>query len=386
MYNVVRFAAVMVAGLLATAMGTSAHAGPADTTSVNGLRVTQGNYTVRDFRFEDGQVLPSLRIHYRTIGHPVRNAAGEVTNAVLIMHGTGGTGAQFLGKQFAGVLFEPGELLSARRYYIILPDDIGHGGSSKPSDGLRMKFPNYNYHDMVEAEHDLVVDGLHVNHLRLVMGTSMGCMHTWMWGEMWPNFMNALMPLACLPAHMGGRNWMWRQMLVNAIESDPAWDHGNYKKEPIVGLKNAANILMMVVADPHHWRHEYSTPAEATKFIGDVTNKIAHHVDADDMIYQFLSSRDYNPAPELNRIKAKVIAINTADDQVNPVGVDRIVMRRYMKKVKGGRYLILPVSSRTHGHGTHTMPKVWDQWLWKLLQESRPSNAGAPKSAGSSRG
>ena len=316
--------------------------------------------------------MPALRMHYRTLGTPLRNSSGQVTNAVLIMHGTGGTGAQFLSPRFADVLFKSGELLDASKHYIILPDDIGHGGSSKPSDGLRMHFPHYNYHDMVEAEYALVTQGLHVNHLRLVMGTSMGCMHSWMWGEMWPNFMDALMPLACLPAGMAGRNWVWRQMLVDSITADPAWDGGNYASEPQLGLVNAAHLLLMVVSDPHHWRESFPTPKEATTFVHKAIDNVVKHADANDMIYQFLSSRDYDPSAQLGQIKAWVMAVNSADDQVNPVGVDDMVMATEMEKVKHGSYIILPVSDQTHGHGTHTIPAVWDQWLWKLLKESNP--------------
>lgn len=358
--------------LLAAPHAMAATVDHVQTTRVDHLQVTQGDFHISNFRFADGQTLADLRIHFRTLGKPLRNAAGQVTNAVLIMHGTGGSGAQFLSPHFAEVLFEPGELLDANKYYLILPDDIGHGGSSKPSDGLRMQFPHYNYADMVHAEYLLVTQGLHVNHLRLVMGTSMGCMHTWMWGETWPGFMDALMPLACLPARMAGRNWMWRKMLINAIKADPEWDHGNYQREPRAGLTAANNLLLMVVADPHHWRQQYPTAAAAAAFLQQEHARLLMHEDANDMIYQFDSSRDYDPSPGLSHILAPVMAINSADDQVNPVGLDKIVMAKEMPRVKHGRFLLLPVSDATHGHGTHTRAAVWDQWLWKLLEESAP--------------
>ena len=362
----------LVGAFLAIMMPVHFALAAADVRTMDQLRVTQGSFDIPNFHFQDGETMPALRMHYRTLGTPLRNSSGQVTNAVLIMHGTGGTGAQFLSPRFADVLFKSGELLDASKHYIILPDDIGHGGSSKPSDGLRMHFPHYNYHDMVEAEYALVTQGLHVNHLRLVMGTSMGCMHSWMWGEMWPNFMDALMPLACLPAGMAGRNWVWRQMLVDSITADPAWDGGNYASEPQLGLVNAAHLLLMVVSDPHHWRESFPTPKEATTFVHKAIDNVVKHADANDMIYQFLSSRDYDPSAQLGQIKAWVMAVNSADDQVNPVGVDDMVMATEMEKVKHGSYIILPVSDQTHGHGTHTIPAVWDQWLWKLLKESNP--------------
>ena len=361
---------VLFIGALGFASAAVAAAGQTQVATVDHLEVTQGNFDIHNFRFVDGETLPDLRIHYHTLGKPARDASGRVDNAVLIMHGTGGSGAQFLTPHFADVLFEPGELLDARKYYIILPDDIGHGGSSKPSDGLRMRFPHYDYADMVRAEYLLVTQGLHVNHLRLVMGTSMGCMHTWMWGERWPQFMDALMPLACLPARMAGRNWMNRQMIINAIKSDSVWDHGNYRQEPRVGLTAANDVLLMMVADPHHWRVQYPSVKAATAFLRQTEDRMLAHEDANDMIYQFDSSRDYDPSAELSNIVAPVMAINSADDQVNPVGLDVMVMKEEMPKVKHGQFVLVPTSDSTHGHGTHTWPAVWDQWLWRLLQES----------------
>jgi homoserine O-acetyltransferase/O-succinyltransferase len=209
----------------------------------------QRDFILKNFKFRSGEILPELRIHYRTFGKPDRDAAGVVRNTVLIMHGTGGSGAQFIRSEFAGVLFGPGALLDVSRYFIILPDDIGHGQSSKPSDGLRAKFPRYGYLDMVEAEYRLVTEGLGVNHLRLVMGTSMGGMHTWLWGEQYPEFMDALMPLASLPTQISGRNRVWRRTIIDAIRNDPAWLGGNYSTQP-PSLRTAQEMLYLMSSNP----------------------------------------------------------------------------------------------------------------------------------------
>ena len=237
--------AVALIGFLAAAFANSGFA-----QEMPKLDLHEGDFTISNFTFRSGETLPRLRIHYTTLGKPTRDARGRVTNAVLILHGTGGDGHQFLRPRFADVLFRPGGLFDPARTYVILPDDIGHGKSSKPSDGLRAHFPHYRYADMVAAEHALVVQGLNVNHLRLVMGTSMGCMHSFMWGETWPDFMDALMPLACLPVEIAGRNRFWRAMIADAIRKDPAWDGGNYKTEPTEALRTAANILLIAGSAP----------------------------------------------------------------------------------------------------------------------------------------
>ncbi len=264
----------------------------------------EGDFSIRDFRFESGESLPELRLHYRTLGKPVRDAAGKVTNAVLIMHGTGGAGTQFLSRQFAGVLFGPGQLLDAGRYFIVLPDGIGHGKSSKPSDGLRMRFPHYNYNDMVTAQYRLLTEGLGVNHLLLVMGTSMGGMHTWVWGEKYPDFMDKLMPLASLPVQISGRNRWTRRMVMDSIKNDPEWNNGDYKTQPIRGLTSAVYTLMMMSSAPLQNYKQAPTRDEADRaFDAQVKSQLANR-DANDMLYQFDSSRDYDPAPNLEKIKA----------------------------------------------------------------------------------
>ncbi len=233
---------------------------------------TEGNFVVKNFRFSSGEVLPEMRIHYRTLGEPRRDSHGSVRNAVLILHGTTGTGAQFIRAEFAGELFGTGQLLDASKYFIVLPDGIGHGGSSKPSDGLRAKFPNYGYLDMVEAQRRLLVDGLHVNHLRLIMGTSMGGMHTWLWGELHPGFMDALMPLASLPTQVSGRNRVWRRTLIDAIRNDPAWQGGNYTVQP-PSLTTAREMLWLAGSNPVRRQDEAPTLAKADAVIDEYVAK-----------------------------------------------------------------------------------------------------------------
>jgi homoserine O-acetyltransferase/O-succinyltransferase len=332
----------------------------------------EGDFVVHDFYFHDGETLPDLRLHYTTLGKPQRDARGRVTNAVLIMHGTGGTGQQFLRPVFAAVLFGPGQLLDSSKYFIILPDDIGHGKSSKPSDGLRLKFPKYDYADMVKGQYDLVTEGLHVNHLRLVMGTSMGCMHTWMWGETYPQFMDALMPLACLPVQIAGRNRMTRKMIVDAIEDDPAWDNGNYTSQPANGLRAALDVELLMVSAPLYWQKEYPTRDAADAFLEKSLEERLKGLDANDMIYAFNASRDYDPSPNLGKIRAPLIAINSADDFVNPPELH--IDERLIQRVPHGRFVLLPITDQTRGHGTHTLAAIWKGYLAQLLAESSKHN------------
>jgi homoserine O-acetyltransferase/O-succinyltransferase len=324
----------------------------------------QSDFIIRDFKFESNESLPELRLHYRTIGTAARDQSGVVRNAVLIMHGTGGSGQQFLSQQFAGVLFGPGQLLDATKYFIILPDAIGHGQSSKPSDGLRARFPHYNYNDMVTAQYRLVTEGLKVNHLRLVMGTSMGGMHTWVWGEKYPDFMDALMPLASLPVQIAGLNRMRRRMIIDSIKGDPGWNNGEYKAQPR-GLTAAIYGLMMMSASPLQLQKQAPTRDAADKLLEDQVRARLANTDANDMIYQFDASRDYDPAPGLEGIRAPLLAINSADDQVNPPELG--VMEREIKRVKRGRFVLIPTSDRTRGHGTHSLPEIWKQHLAELL-------------------
>lgn len=328
---------------------------------------SEGDFVIRDFRFRSGETLPELRLHYTTVGTPLKDERGIVRNAVLIMHGTGGSGRAFLREQFAGVLFGRGQLLDATKYFIILPDAIGHGASSKPSEGLHARFPRYGYRDMVEAQYRLVTEGLGVNHLRLVMGTSMGGMQTWLWGETYPDFMDALMPLASLPAEIAGRNRMMRRMVTDSIRDDLEWRGGEYIRQPR-GLTSAVYTLIFMVSSPLQWQREAPTREQADKLFDALVENYLKQFDANDMLYQFDASRDYDPAPDLERIKAPLVAVNSADDQVNPPELG--VMEPAIKRVRRGRYVLIPTSDLTRGHGTHSLPAIWQQYLKDLLDQS----------------
>jgi homoserine O-acetyltransferase len=329
---------------------------------------TEGDFVVKNFQFRSGESLPELRLHYTTLGKPAKNAQGRVTNAVLILHGTGGTGHQFLSPIFAGELFGPGQLLDAGRYYIILPDGIGHGRSSKPSDGLHAHFPTYDYDDMVAAHHRLLTEGLGVNHLRLVMGTSMGCMHSFVWGETYPDFMDALMPLACLPVQIAGRNRIWRKMVMDAIRNDPKWKGGEYSAEPQQALRSALDLLMIAGSAPLYWQKSYPTRDAADKELDDYFKARMPGLDANDLLYQVNASRNYDPSLQLEKIIAPMMYINSADDFINPPELG--IAEREIKKVKNGRFVDLPITDETRGHGTHTRVAVWKQYLGELLEES----------------
>ena len=327
--------------------------------------VVQGDHIVKDFKFKSGETLPELKLHYRTIGTPTKDSNGVTRNAVLIMHGTGGNSAQFLSAQF-NILFGPGQLLDATKYFIILPDAIGHGGSSKPSDGLLTKFPHYTYDDMVLGQYKTITEKLGVNHLRLVMGTSMGGMHTWVWGETYPDFMDALLPLASAPVQIAGRNRVMRKMLMDAIRNDPAWNNGEYKTPPIQGLTAAQNILQLMGSAALPWQGQAPTRDAADKFYEDRLKASVTRADANDMLYYFDSSREYNPSPLLESIKVPLFAINSADDLINPPELG--IMEREIKRVKQGRYILLPINSETRGHGTHTIAAIWQGYLKELLE------------------
>ena len=328
------------------------------------MKVHEDDYIINNFAFAGGETIWELRLHYRTLGSPRRDARGKVSNSVLILHGTTGSGAQFLRDSFAGELFGPGQLLDANHYFIILPDGIGHGGSSKPSDGARMRFPRYGYHDMARAQHALLTEGLGVDHLVLVMGTSMGGMHTWLWGQLFPDFMDYLAPLASLPAEIAGRNRMIRKMIIDSIQSDLAWNGGEYEEQP-PGLISAIHLLIMMTSCPLQWQKEAPTRTAADAMLEERIRAHASILDANDMIYQFSASEDYDPAPGLSRIKAPLLAINSADDQVNPPELG--IMEMAIPQVKRGRYILLPIDEQTRGHGTHTLAAVWKRHLAVLL-------------------
>jgi homoserine O-acetyltransferase len=352
--------ALSVLFFLATTLASAADATDA--------RPGEGDYVIHDFHFASGETLPELRIHYSYFGKPHRDAQGRVTNAVLIMHGTGGSGRSLINDRFSGVLFKPGQLLDAAKYFIILPDAIGHGKSSRPSDGLRAHFPQYTYQDIVAAQYALVTKGLNMNHLRLVMGTSMGCMHTFMWAEAYPDFMDALMPLACLPVQIAGRNRLWRDLIMDAIRNDPQWLKGDYTTQPAAALRTAAGLLLIAGSAPIQMQLSLPTRDAADEFLQKYMPRQLDDLDANDLLFQVDASRDYDPSAGLETIKAPLLQINSADDFINPPELG--IAEREIKRVKGGRFVLLPASDQTHGHGTHTWAAVWQQYLAQLLQAS----------------
>jgi homoserine O-acetyltransferase len=324
----------------------------------------EADYTIRDFKFSSGEKLPELRIHYRTIGKIDQNAQGQTRNAVLIMHGTTGSGAQFIRPEFAGELFGKDQPLDATKFFIVLPDGIGHGKSSKPSDGMHAKFPHYGYLDMVETLYRLLTEGLGVNHLCLVMGTSMGGMHTWLWGERHPDFMDALMPLASLPTQISGRNRAWRRLVIDAIRNDPAWNGGEYKTQP-PSLRTAAEMLWFMSSNPVLRQKEAPTLAKTDEVLGKFADEIVKADDANDVLYALEASHDYDPGPNLEKIRAPLLAINSADDLINPP--ELAILEREIKRVPHGRAIVIPFSDKTRGHGSHTLALLWKDELAKLL-------------------
>ncbi|MBV9243052.1 MAG: alpha/beta fold hydrolase [Acidobacteria bacterium] len=343
----------------------AAAAGPAQQTFPSPVR---GDLTIKDFKFESGETLPALKLHYVTIGKPQKDKDGIVTNAVIINHGTGGSNSQFLSRGFGGELFGKGQLLDAEKYFIVIPDNIGHGGSSKPSDGLHARFPHYCYHDMIVAQYRLLTEHLGVNHLRLVIGTSMGGMHAWLWGEMYPDFMDALMPLASLPIEISGRNRFFRRMVIDAIKDDPAWQNGEYKSPPVAGLRAAIYTLTFMTSSPLQMQKQMPTRGAADAAFDQRMKQQLASTDANDMLYQFDASRDYNPEPKLESIKAYLLAVNSADDQVNPPELG--IVEKQIRRVKNGRFILLPITDETRGHGTHTVASIWQKYLGELLAQS----------------
>jgi len=315
--------------------------------------------------------LPRLRIHYRSFGTPRQDAHGVVRNAVLILHGTGGSGASLVREEFAGELFGPGQLLDASRYFLVLPDGIGHGKSSKPSDGLHAKFPRYGYLDMVEAQYRLLTEGLGVNHARLVMGTSMGGMHTWLWGELHPDFTDALMPLASLPTQISGRNRAWRRMVIDSIRNDPAWDGGEYKTQP-PSLRTAAEMLWFMSSNPILRQKGAPSLAKTDEVLDKFVEQIVKTDDANDVLYALEASHDYDPGPNLEKIQAQLLAINSADDLINPPELG--ILEREIKRVPKGRAIVIPLSDKTRGHGSHTLAALWKDQLIQLLKETESTH------------
>lgn len=320
-----------------------------------------GDFVIKDFHFHSGEVLPELRLHYYTLGAPARGSDGKVTNAVLILHGTTGSGKRYLEDSFTQAMYGPGQPLDVTRWYVILPDSIGHGQSSKPSDALHAKFPHYNYEDMVEAQYRLVTEGLGVNHLRLVTGISMGGMHTWVWGEAHPNFMDALLPMVSQPVEIGGRNRMWRRIAADAIRNDPGYNNGEYQKPP-AGLVAAAQLFAIAVSGDLDLQRRAPTRDDADRLLDLLAQRWAQ-MDANDMVYALESSRNYNPEPALERIQARLIAVNASDDFINPL--DLGIMPKLIQRVKNGRYVELP--STGMGHGTVNNPALWSSYVVELL-------------------
>ena len=331
----------------------------------------QGDVVFKDYKFTAGQTLPELKMHFRTLGKPVCGKDGKIANAVLILHGTGGAGGTFVdgagGKIFGGELFGEGQPLDAGRYYIIIPDNLGHGKSSRPSDGLKAKFPKYGYEDMVRAQHRMLTEGLKVDHLRLVMGTSMGGMHTWLWGQRYPDFMDALMPLASLPTQISGRNRMWRRVVIDAIRTDPEWKDGNYARQPH-SLGIVTEMLLLMGSNPVQRQKDAPTPEKADKALAKAVAEAYKTRDANDILYAVESSFDYDPGPGLARIQAPLLAINFADDLINPPELG--ILEREIKKVPRGKAIVMPRSEQTRGHGTHTLAAVWKHHLVALMKET----------------
>jgi homoserine O-acetyltransferase len=338
------------------------HASSADYPAPN-----EGDYAIRDFKFTSGETLPELRLHYRTLGKPEKDSQGKTTNAVLIMHGTTGSGAQFIRPEFAGELFGKDQPLDATKFFIVLPDAIGHGKSSKPSDGMHAKFPRYGYIDMVEAQYRLLNEGLGVNHARLVMGTSMGGMHTWLWGESHPDFMDALMPLASLPTQISGRNRAWRRIIIDAIRNDPDWRGGDYATRP-PSLRTAAEMLWFMSSNPILRQKEAPTLAKTDEMLDKFVAEYMKTDDANDVLYAVEASRDYDPGPNLEKIRAPLLAINSADDLINPPELG--ILEREIKRVPNGRAVVIPLSDKTRGHGSHTLAALWKDQLLNLLKET----------------
>ena len=355
------FPRVVAATVVFSALFAAAQASPK-------YSVTEGDFVARDFKFRSGEQLPQLRLHYRTLGTPARDASGHVTNAVLLLHGTGGSGQQFLSPQFADELFGSGQLLDLAHFFIIAPDGIGHGKSSKPSDGMHAHFPQYDYDDMVLAQHLLLTEGLGVQHLRLLFGTSMGCMHAFVWGETYPTFADGLMPMACLPIQIAGRNRVWRKMVMDAIRNDPDWKDGEYKEEPKQALRAAQELLVIAGSAPVLMQQKLPTQAAADTYVADAVEPRVATLDANDLLYQVNASRNYDPSSRLEAISAPVLWINSADDFINPPELG--IAERESKRLKNGTFVLLPISDKTHGHGTHTWAVAWREYMEQFLKKT----------------
>ncbi len=329
-----------------------------------------GVYTIPNFKFGSGETLPELKLHYLTLGAPHRNAAGHTDNAILLLHGTGGSASSLLSPVFSNVLFGPGQPLDITKYYLILPDDIGHGQSSKPSDGLHARFPAYDYDDMVRSQEMMLHDGLKVDHLRLILGTSMGCMQAFVWGEAYPKYMDALAPFACQAVALAGRNREWRYMSIKAIKDDPAWMGGDYKTQPIQGLTFANDLLVLVGGAPLQLQKNYPTRESVERYVDSAVAQNNRTTDANDKIYQLEASRNYDPSGKLKSITAPMLWINSADDFINPPELG--LPEQQVKEMAHAKFVLLPITDATRGHGTHTQAAVWNDYLVAFLKETEP--------------
>ena len=327
----------------------------------------EADVVLKDYVFSTGERLPEVKIHYTTLGTPKRDARGDISNAVMILHGTGGTGHQFFQPQFAGELFGPGQVLDTSKYFVILPDNVGHGKSSKPSDGMRMALPKYDYTDMIATQQALVTQTLGIKKLKLILGTSMGCMHAFMWGSRYPEAVEKLAPFACLPVEIAGQNRMWRKLSMDAIKADPTWNEGNYTTPPMSGLRTAATLSLVAGANPLALQAQYPTRVAAEAFTDEAFARVVTRNDANDIIYQLDSSRNYNPWPTLEAIKAPTLWINSADDFINPSNYG--ITERAMKRLPKTKFILIPASPETKGHGTHTWAKFWKDELAALLAQ-----------------
>ena len=337
-----------------------------------GWPVQDGRVALPSFQFGTGESLPQLRLHYLTLGTVHRNAEGHVDNAILLLHGTGGNAHSLLNPIFSNVLFGPGAPFDIQKYFLIFPDDIGHGESSKPSDGLRDHFPAYDYDDMVRSQR-MMLDAMHIDHLRLILGTSMGCMQAFVWGETYPNFMDALMPLACLPVPIAGRNRMMRFMAIQAIMQDPAWKGGDYTAEPEEGIRTADELLLVMGSSPLQMQKQAPTRQAAETYVDNYLARSLPHLDANDMIFYLNASRNYDPSAHLDRIAAPVLWINSADDFINPPELG--IAEKMVKLMPRARFILLPITDQTRGHGTHTTASVWKDYLAQFMQETEPRPA-----------
>jgi len=363
MLNRMLKSSLIAAALVATCASAQAPAAPAYTG-------VPGDYIADDFHFGSGESLPELKLHYLTLGTPHRNAAGHVDNAVLLLHGTGGNAHTLFVPMFSNPLFGPGEPLDITKYYLIFPDDIGQGDSSKPSDGLHMKFPHYDYDDMVRSQHQMLLEGLHVDHLRLILGTSMGCMQSFVWGETYPGFIDALMPLACNAVPLAGRNRMTRYMAIENIENDPAWKNGEYTSEPAEGLRTANEMLLLMGSAPLQMQKLYPTRDAAEKYVDSYLDRAGKSTDANNLIYYVNASRNYDPSKELAKITVPVMWINSADDFINPPELG--IAQKQVTEMPHAKFVLLPITDATRGHGTHTIANIWKDYLVELLKDSEP--------------